>query len=151
MCAIEDAELIVRAAAELTSANELYNRLAGSTYEDDHGPWSEYDDHDTVQSQNDQDVVQQTARNVSESVNTTMVHSAGIIGNQIDVDTLGEIADTLLPIFQASIPGIATVPVMNDALFPALQAGVPTIAADAMRGAQCDNLKPQDEPKKDFR
>ena len=51
MYTVEDAELIVRAAAELTSANEMCNRLTGSTYEDDHGPWPEYDDHDTVQSQ----------------------------------------------------------------------------------------------------
>jgi hypothetical protein len=53
MHTVEDAELIVRAAAELTSANEMYNRLTGSIYEDDHGPWPEHDDHDMVQSQND--------------------------------------------------------------------------------------------------
>ena len=39
MYAVEDAELIVQAAAELTSANEMHNRLTRSTYEDDHGSW----------------------------------------------------------------------------------------------------------------
>lgn len=151
MYTAEDAELIVRAAAELTSANKMYNRLTGSTYEDDHGPWPEYNDHATVQSQNDRDLVQHTARNVSESIDTTIVPSAGTIESQVDVDILGEITNTLLPILQARIPCITTVPVMNDASFPALQAGVPTVATNIAHETQYGNPKSQGKPKSDFR
>jgi hypothetical protein len=79
-----------------------------------------------------------------------MVPSAGTIGNQIDVDILGEIANMLLPILQASIPCITTVPVMNNASFPALQTGVHTIAANVTHETQCGNPKSQGKPKSDF-
>ena len=135
---VEDAELIVRAAAELTSANEMYTRLTRSTYEDDHGPWL---DHEPIQSQNDLDLVQHTAK-VSGSIETATVPSTGTVEDQTDIDVLGEIANTLLPILQTSMPGIPTILAMNDASFPALQAGVPTIVTNVAYETRYGDSKP---------
>ena len=92
----------------------------------------------------------QTARNASESIDTAIVPSTGTIGNQVDVDVLGEIANTLLPILQTSMPGIPTILAMNDVSFPALQAGVPTIATNVAHETQYGDSKPRGKPKSDF-
>jgi hypothetical protein len=92
-----------------------------------------------------------TARNASESVDAAMVPSTGAIENQADVDVLGEIANTLLPILQANIPCVTTVPAMNDASYPALRTGVPAVAANVTHETQYGNPKSQGKPKSDFR
>jgi hypothetical protein len=147
MCTVKDAEMIVRAAAELTSANETCTRLTGSTHENDHGPWL---DHDPTQSQNVRDLVQHTAGNASESVGTVTVPSAGTTRNQTDVDVLGQVANALLPVLQASMPCITIIRAMDDVSFPVLQAGVPTIATDDAREKRCGDPKSRGEPKSDF-
>ena len=116
------------------------------TYENDHGPWL---DHDPIQSQNDRDLVQHTAK-VSGSIETVIAPSTGNVEDQIDVDVLGEIENTLLPILQTSMPGIPTILAVNDVSFPALQVGVPTIATNVAHETRCGDPKPRGKPKSDF-
>ena len=54
---IEDAEMIIEAAAELTLVTALYNRHSRITWEDEHGPDEEDNNHDSAQWLNDCDLL----------------------------------------------------------------------------------------------
>jgi hypothetical protein len=58
VCSIEDAEMIIEAAAELTSVTALHNCHLETTWEDEHGPEEEDNNHDSVQQLNDRNLVQ---------------------------------------------------------------------------------------------
>ena len=53
VCSIEGAEMIIEAAAELTSVTAFYNRHSEITWEDEHGPDEEDNNHDSAQRLND--------------------------------------------------------------------------------------------------
>jgi hypothetical protein len=52
LCTVEDAELIIEAAAELALVTEFCDR-SGSTCKEDYGPDDEDNNHDPAQRQND--------------------------------------------------------------------------------------------------
>jgi hypothetical protein len=58
MYTVEDAELIIEAAAELASVTEFYNQNSFTTWEEEHGPDDEDNNHNPAQRQNDRDLVQ---------------------------------------------------------------------------------------------
>jgi hypothetical protein len=58
MYTVEDAESIVEAVAELASVTEFYNQNSFTTWEEEHGPDDEDNNHDLAQRQNNQDLVQ---------------------------------------------------------------------------------------------
>jgi hypothetical protein len=55
---VEDAEMIIEAAAELTSVTAFYNRYSEITWENEHSPDEEANNHDSAQQLNDRDLVQ---------------------------------------------------------------------------------------------
>jgi hypothetical protein len=63
MYTVEDAKMIIEAAAELASVTEFYNRNSFTTWEGEHGPDDEDNNHDPAQRQNDQDLHQHHLNN----------------------------------------------------------------------------------------
>jgi hypothetical protein len=55
---VEDAEMLIGAAAELTSVAAYYNWYSELTWEEEYSPHKEDNSHDTAQRLNDQDLIQ---------------------------------------------------------------------------------------------
>jgi hypothetical protein len=58
MYTVEDAEMIIEAAAELALVTEFHNQNSFTTWEQEHGPDDEDNNHDLAHWQNDRDLVQ---------------------------------------------------------------------------------------------
>ena len=67
MYTVEDAELIIEAAAELASVTEFYNRSLATTYKEEYGPDDEDNNHGPAQRQNDRDLVQHHNNHAAEN------------------------------------------------------------------------------------
>ena len=117
MYTVEDAELIIEAAAELILMDVCDNRFWDPTWKEEDVPHKEDDSHDVAQQQNDLDLIH---------------HNINQMRNDCKQRASGSTNATMIP-SAAEVPDFATVPVMNNALSSDSQVEVPTVATNVAR------------------
>ena len=159
MYTVEDAELIIEAAAELTSTDAHNNRFSDPAWEEEYIPYKGDDSHTEARRHNDLDLIHHNdnqmrndrKRRTSELTNVMMTPSTAEASGSATIP----VTENDLHLDPQETPTTATDvarEVQHDSfILSALQNGFSTTTTNVVRDTRRSDPKPSNKPKSDFR
>ena len=159
MYTVEDAELIIEAAAELTSMDAYNNHFLDPTWEEEYVPYKGDDSHNVARRKNDLDLIRHNnnqmrndrKRRTSESTNAMMIPSTAKVSGSATVPVMENVLHLDPQETPIAVTNVAREVQHDSFILSALQNGAPIITTNVVHDTRRGDPKPSNEPKSDFR
>jgi hypothetical protein len=161
MYTVEDAELIIEAAAELTSTDAYNNRFSDPAWEEEYVPYKGDDSHTEVSAENDLDLIHHDNNQMRNDRKRRTLELTNAVMTPSTMETSGSatipVTENVLHLdVQETLTTTtdATREVQHDSfILSALQSGYSATTTNVVRGTRRrrSDPKPSNKPKSDFR